>query len=599
MSVSAVPNVLPGRGTERGPGRTVRRRRHDPPTVGDVSEVLQRQRRPKRIVQILEQREGRLERRFGGVELPAVRGDHSHRVNRSPLKLAIADRPRERESIVEELQPAVVVAEFGGQPARQEQRGRSCLGRRRPGAGQRPLGPGAAFAQLPRDVPIEAEPVDNPLGGLRLGVLHRPVEGRPDVIELDVEPGNPIPVDPDHHLRPGSLRVIAIPRRMTPARRRGLATEVELLSPEFAHRFEHDEAGELRPVVLPHQALLDEGGNTVQGIDREVAGGRGNGFDRFEREATGEDRQPPKQGLFVRRQEIVAPGDGIPHGLLPGREIAGAVDEDLQPAVQSGEQGVGREHVDAGGGQLDGKGKAVQAGADFGDRGRVLLREGEGRTGGTRLADEKGDRAEPAPTRAAGAGDRRGARPAAARETRARPAPGAPRGWWRGSSGPGRRSGGRPGRAPRRRPAPGCRARATGAARAGRPATARRAGGRPRPACPGPGRFPAGRAPDRAPRRGRRRPRRRQSGGRERGRLHGEAGLADAAGAGQGDEGDILARQQGAERVQLPVAADQRRAREGQGGGAWKGRGADHDAATPGSALAVLWRRVACAHDPS
>src|SRR3712207_8407549 len=56
------------------------------------------------------------------------------------------------------------------------------------------------------------------------------------------------------------------------------------------------------------------------------AGGRGNGFDRFEREPAGEDRQPPKQGLFVRRQEIVAPGDGIPHGLLPGREVAGAVD---------------------------------------------------------------------------------------------------------------------------------------------------------------------------------------------------------------------------------------------------------------------------------
>ena len=52
---------------------------------------------------------------------------------------------------------------------------------------------------------------------------------------------------------------------------------------------------------------------------------RANGLRCLQCEATEEDRQVTEQGLFVRSQQLVAPGDGISERALTGREIAGTV----------------------------------------------------------------------------------------------------------------------------------------------------------------------------------------------------------------------------------------------------------------------------------
>ena len=66
---------------------------------------------------------------------------------------------------------------------------------------------------------------------------------------------------------------------------------------------------------------------------------------RLETEAPGEDRQAAKERLLSRAEQVIAPGDGIAHGLLASREVAAAAGQQeqalLQPVQQRG-RGTGR-----------------------------------------------------------------------------------------------------------------------------------------------------------------------------------------------------------------------------------------------------------------
>ena len=95
---------------------------------------------------------------------------------------------------------------------------------------------------------------------------------------------------------------------------------------------------------LPHQALLDQRPDRIEYVHSE--GRRRNRclpgpvviathrLGRLEREAT-EDRQPPEHGLLGGLQEVVAPGDRVAEGTLPGREIARTAGQERQPELQA------------------------------------------------------------------------------------------------------------------------------------------------------------------------------------------------------------------------------------------------------------------------
>ena len=49
---------------------------------------------------------------------------------------------------------------------------------------------------------------------------------------------------------------------------------------------------------------------------------------RVDRAATGKDGQAAEDGLLLGREQIVAPGDGVAHRLLPGRSGAGSAGQE-------------------------------------------------------------------------------------------------------------------------------------------------------------------------------------------------------------------------------------------------------------------------------
>src|SRR5262249_59801680 len=91
------------------------------------------------------------------------------------------------------------------------------------------------------------------------------------------------------------------------------------------------------------------------------------GARRLEVGEAGEERQPSKQDLLRGGEQLVAPVERHPNGvmtrILGGR--AGA--EDPQAAIEALDDLVWGEHGDAGGGELDRQGKAVELPAYLGD----------------------------------------------------------------------------------------------------------------------------------------------------------------------------------------------------------------------------------------
>ena len=97
-------------------------------------------------------------------------------------------------------------------------------------------------------------------------------------------------------------------------------------------------------------------------------------LDRLELEATGEDREPPKQRPLVRLEQVVAPLQRGAEGLLPGRRCAARGAEHAEAGVESlGDRGR-TERSQAPGCELERQRQAVEPKADAGDVHSVLAR---------------------------------------------------------------------------------------------------------------------------------------------------------------------------------------------------------------------------------
>ena len=77
----------------------------------------------------------------------------------------------------------------------------------------------------------------------------------------------------------------------------------------------------------PDQALVGERLETVDDVDPEISGGIHDRLRRRRGPTAGEDAEPGEQAPLGRREELVAPGDRGPQGLLSLRQVAGAAPE--------------------------------------------------------------------------------------------------------------------------------------------------------------------------------------------------------------------------------------------------------------------------------
>ncbi len=154
-----------------------------------------------------------------------------------------------------------------------------------------------------------------------------------------------------------------------------LAARRELIQGELVNGFEHPETGRaVRPEHPGKEALVEQRRDGVHGVPIPVPH---HPFGRLQGEAPGKDGEATNIGLRRWREEVVAPGDRRAHGPVACGRVPGSVGQEGQPRSQAGQQRRRWQHPGARRGQLDRQRQAVEPRADLGDDrfGRLVQRK--------------------------------------------------------------------------------------------------------------------------------------------------------------------------------------------------------------------------------
>ena len=181
---------------------------------------------------------------------------------------------------------------------------------------------------------------------------------------------------------------------------RALLEACERVSP---NRLEHREARlAVGLLLLAEQAVVDErrdSGESSLGAADRLCG--------LQRAAAREDGELREELTILRSEQVVAPVDRRAESLLPRRLVARAAREQLEAALQPGEQRLRREQLRPRGRQLDRQRQTVEADADLRDRRRVRRGDGEVGLHGPSALDEERDGLELGEVSRVGHGERR------------------------------------------------------------------------------------------------------------------------------------------------------------------------------------------------
>ena len=271
---------------------------------------------------------------------------------------------------------------------------------RRGGAGraEQLLEPPASFGELPAHGPEprqgarEAQPGCPPLrarwptGGPGAGCRAPPGAG-PATPRARARPASAPPAPP----APGSTRRAAAgrprPSRCPAVARRAYSRTVS----SSAKRGSPSACSSCRSRLLSASAARPS--STPASGPTRGARGRHTASAAVQRAAAHEHREPGEERPLGGRQQAVAPVEGGPQRPLAGRRVPSAPGEHGQAAAQARRSSApGGSSLTRAVGQLDGQREPVDAGADGGDGGGVLLRDGEVGPDGPRPLDEEGDR---------------------------------------------------------------------------------------------------------------------------------------------------------------------------------------------------------------
>ena len=178
---------------------------------------------------------------------------------------------------------------------------------------------------------------------------------------------------------------------MAPLQGVRLRGSVELFAGVLAQGLEHGEARlAIRCDLHAQQTVVHE---RRDGVEHGAAGRAvAHRFGGAGREAAGKHRQVTEEGLFCRREQVVAPGDRTAERLQPRGQLARSANQHGQAMVQPWQQGLRLQQLGAHRGELDGQREPVQVMTDRGHRGGVLIGEREIGSGGLRPLDEQGHR---------------------------------------------------------------------------------------------------------------------------------------------------------------------------------------------------------------
>ena len=358
---------------------------------GDLRERAERA-RGRELVAHLGRQLGALPGELGGLlVLPRGHREPGELGERRRLGAAVADLLRELEAALERLLGGheVALAErrvAGGEVGLRERAGRDALAR-----GERLAEPAAALAHQPARAPEAHERAGELQSELDLAGRDRPRERGADVVVLLVEAIEPERLVGARELGLGRQHQLEVALGVPPAQRPRARPAPRALERVLPDRLEQPEARlAVGAVRLPDEALVDERGEALEHL-AEVHLVAADGVGDLERAAAREDAEPREQGLLGRLEQVVAPVDRVAERALPRRQVVGAAGEQVEPLLEPAEDRLRREQLHARGRELDREREPVEAAADPGHRGRVLVRELEARLDRLRPVDEELD----------------------------------------------------------------------------------------------------------------------------------------------------------------------------------------------------------------
>src|SRR5256886_2915395 len=168
-----------------------------------------------------------------------------------------------------------------------------------------------------------------------------------------------------------------------------LAVRQELLATVFTECFQQAVASLSVARLGRNQGIRPQPGHELQYVSAaDLIGSRHRGGG-FERKAAPEDGESPEQFLLRGSEQHVAPVDGGAQCLWSAPGTASTSREKAEAATQVIENSNRGEHVDLGGGELNGKRDAVQMPTDGADRLPILGSRLEHRQRQLRPIDEE------------------------------------------------------------------------------------------------------------------------------------------------------------------------------------------------------------------
>jgi hypothetical protein len=252
--------------------------------------------------------------------------------------------------------------------------------------------------------PVDSDGSREPEQTVGIALVRVPGECGTQVGVVGVQPVEHLPAGGKKPCRPVSLgerqeeRRVAVPDLIFfPALRQPLqpklADRFEQQKPRFARgrvdRLEQTLTGEAG------EAVEDRVGGSVSGRSSDLRPPTSDHVRGLQREAVLENGEAAKEDLLAGGEEVVAPGDGITHRAQPGWLVPWSVAQQRHPGIQPGQHLRWRNERDPRRRQLDGQRQAVEAAADGGHGLRVFRGEGEVGPGRRGAGDEQPHRLGP------------------------------------------------------------------------------------------------------------------------------------------------------------------------------------------------------------
>jgi len=209
-------------------------------------------------------------------------------------------------------------------------------------------------------------------------LLAVPVDGRADVVVLDVEPFQPVLLAQPGQRAPGFPGQGQEGSRVRPAKASGFRRAGQTFSCELADRLQHQETRLPRRAHRAQQALIHQLLQAVQ--HRHTGTGlRADRLDDPERHAAPKHRTGRQQPPGLIPKQAVAPFDGGTQSLLAIWQVTAPACQQAQRMLQPLKDRLRRQQPDPRRGQLDGQRQAVKPAHDLGHHGGVPLINGKAR----------------------------------------------------------------------------------------------------------------------------------------------------------------------------------------------------------------------------